>query len=215
MKTTLLSIILTSIFFINCSKPSPEKGHGSGNPTTEKKEVKTPKNENFDFKVSVAAKDDENRPVQLKINIFKNNKGFQEIIYTPGTWPAVEDSLSLNRINYFLSGEKIKEGIENYHDFIIADFNFDQLEDFAILYDSGGNGGPVYSYYFQDKNDGTFKMDKEFPLNEGAFPKIIDSNNKTLTTIAPLGCCKINTTIFQLKENKWNILSSKEQDMKR
>lgn len=122
--------------------------------------------------------------------------------------------MSVKRINYFSSDKKIKEGVENYHDFIIADFNFDNLEDFAILYDFGGNGGPLYSYYFQDKKDDTFKTEKQFPLNEGPFPKNIDRNNNTLTISGPRGCCKVSTTIFQLKDNKWDVLSSKEEDMK-
>lgn len=209
MKITLL-IILLSLCFWGCNKTSLKKEIF----TQSKVENQISKNEDIKFTISLVDKDSDSRPSKLKINILKNNKNFQQIIYSPSTWPTIKDSLNVNQINYFVPGKKIIEGIENYHDFIIADFNFDNLEDFAILYDFGGSGGPVYSYYFQDKNDGSFKTEKTFLLNEGPFPKIIDKKSKTLTISTTKGCCKTSTTIFQLKNNKWDVISSKEEDMK-
>ncbi|AKK72655.1 hypothetical protein OK18_08495 [Chryseobacterium gallinarum] len=80
-------------------------------------------------------KDQNNRPSSLKIEIIKNSKNFQNITYNPSTWPVIKDSLALTRANYFANDAVINEGVEHFHDFITADFNFDGREDFAILYD--------------------------------------------------------------------------------
>lgn len=168
----------------------------------------------FQFSVSLVERDKDNRPSKLKIKVLENNKHSQDILYSPSIWSAVEDSLIINQIDYFSAPVPIREGIESYHDFIIADLNFDNLQDFAILYDIGGNAGPVYSYYFQNEK-GKFNINKDFPLNHGPFPKVINKKDKTLTIKNPLGCCKISTTVFQSKENnKWETISSKEEEMK-
>ncbi|MFP3590566.1 XAC2610-related protein [Chryseobacterium sp. SIMBA_038] len=165
-------------------------------------------NLNYSFSISILEKDTDNKPTTINIEIKQNNKIVQEIKYNPSFWSYID----FKPINYFNTGLQLQEGIESYHNFITADFNFDDLEDFAILYDSGGNGGPVYSYYFQNKK-GEFKELKDFPLNEGSFPKEINKKDNTLTISGPIGCCKIETTIFQLKNSKWNIISSKQENM--
>lgn len=179
------------------------------------KNVITKKIENKpSFSFNLLKKDSDERPSEIKIEITQNNKITQIIIYKPDTWQIAEEPFKVRQINYFKNDIQIKEGIENFHEFITGDFNFDNLEDFAILYDFGGNGGPSYSYYFQNKN-GEFNLQKVFPLNQGYFPKKIDHVNQTLTTISPIGCCKTLTTIFNLnKSNFWKVISEKEEDMK-
>lgn len=62
---------------------------------------------------------------------------------------------------------------------------------------------------------GKFNLSDKFPLNQGPFPKIRNNTNHTLTISLPIGCCKIETTIFKLKENgEWEMISSKEENMK-
>lgn len=205
-KSVILVLLISSLSCRNHS--NNDIGKELNNNSFEKK-VEEDKSyfNNLDFVVSLIKTDEDDRPSKFKIKITRKNKTSQDIIYSPGIWPAINDSINLTRIDYFNSDNEIKEGIENYHDFIVADFNFDDLKDFAILYDYGGNGGPIYSYFFQNK-DGKFTEDEKFPLNKGFFPKIMDKTNKKLTIIRPQGCCKTNTTIFQLKGNKWKIVSS-------
>lgn len=205
-KSVMLVLLISSLSCRNHS--NNDIGKELNNNSFEKKveEDKSYFND-LDFVVSLIKTDEDDRPSKFKIRITRENKTSQDIIYSPGIWPAINDSINLTRIDYFNSDNEIKEGIENYHDFIVADFNFDNLKDFAILYDYGGNGGPIYSYFFQNK-DGKFTEDEKFPLNKGFFPKTMDKTNKRLTIIRPQGCCKTNTTIFQLKDNKWKIVSS-------
>ncbi|MCE3296345.1 MAG: repeat protein [Crocinitomicaceae bacterium] len=74
-----------------------------------------------------------------------------------------------------------KEVTDNdFGDFIVADFNFDSREDFAFKSGSGGNGGPVYTYYVKGKN-GKFKRDAFLSDSLAMFPAIIDPVNKLLT----------------------------------
>jgi len=180
----------------------------------EKKIISNKKQNGPAFSFKLLKKDGDNRPREIITEITLNNKISQTITYKPNFWQVAEEPFEVSQINYFQNNTAIKEGVENFHDFIIGDYNFDGLEDFAILYDSGGNGGPSYAYYFQNNNE-EFYLDQDFLLNQGSFPKKIDHINHTLTTIVPIGCCKTSTTIFQLdKNNGWNVISQKEEDMK-
>lgn len=115
--------------------------------------------------------------------------------------------------DWILGKTKTNEGIENYHQFIVADYNFNGLEDFAILNYEASNAGPQYAFFLQN-NKKQFKKQDAFPLQGSFFPKIIDPENKTLTISGPVGCCKINTTIYHLKpDNQWKMISSVEKKM--
>ncbi|MBE0393765.1 hypothetical protein [Flavobacterium sp. PL002] len=75
----------------------------------------------------------------------------------------------------------------------VSDYNFDGLEDFTIMLDVGGNSGPIFSYFFQNKNN-KFIKDQTFKFQDGSLPNKIDAENKTLT---------FGSIIFQLKDNNW------------
>lgn len=204
MKITLY--ILTLICLFSCEQKTNSELKRVNN--NSQKQAGNPIQAKQDYSFSIVEKDADNKPVKMNIEIKQNNKIIQEIKFNPGFWSYND----YNPINYFNNDLPLQEGIENYHNFITADFNFDNLEDFAILYDSGGNGGPVYSFFIQNKK-GKFEKFTDFPLNEGPFPKEINKKDKKLTISGPIGCCKIETTIFQLKNTKWNIISSKQENM--
>jgi hypothetical protein len=162
----------------------------------------------------IISQDNENgisEKVQIDIEN-KKSKSHQKIKYNFNSFTTSE--IPCSSISYFNNMIKIDEGIENFHNFILGDFNFDGLEDFAYLFDSGGNGGPSFTYFFQNKNN-EFLEAKEFPLQQSYFPKEINNKDKTLTLRGPIGCCKIEITVYQLnKNNKWIILNSKEESIK-
>ncbi|MBV6878682.1 hypothetical protein NG800_002220 [Epilithonimonas ginsengisoli] len=213
MKKKYIIVSVTFACLLSCQKaeklavPKPKI-------SIEKKIISNKKQNSPAFTFKILKKDGDDRPIEIKIEITRNNKISQTITYKPNFWQVAEEPFEVSQISYFQNNTPIKEGVENFHDFIIGDYNFDGLEDFAILYDSGGNGGPSYAYYFQNNNE-EFYLDQDFLLNQGSFPKKIDHINHTLTTIVPVGCCKTSTTIFQLdKNNGWNVISEKEEDMK-
>ena len=73
----------------------------------------------------------------------------------------------------------------DFGDIIIADFNFDTLEDIALKNSSGGNGGPTYNYYLQN-GVGKFVLDNYLSNTMEFFPLFI---NKKKENINHAGSC--------------------------
>jgi len=150
----------------------------------------------LNFKIEASEyEDEENKrnPTAAWIIISKkdNSSKAQEIRFEPNSWVTVSNI----PCNYL----KIK------------DYNFDGLEDFSFIWDVGGNAGPLFQYFFQNKN-GEFVEDEKFPLQQGLLPEDINARNKTLTTINSIGCCKINTVIYKLLETgEWDVISKIEE----
>ena len=65
-------------------------------------------------------------------------------------------------------------------EFIVADFNFDGLADFAITNSAGGNQGSTFNYFLQ-RNDGTYYTDDYLTKKIRRIP-FIDKKNKCLTS---------------------------------
>lgn len=61
------------------------------------------------------------------------------------------------------------------------------------MFDDEGNSGPMFSFFFQNKEN-RFIKDQEFKFQEGPFPNKIDIENKILT---------FGSLIFKLKKSKW------------
>jgi hypothetical protein len=91
-----------------------------------------------------------------------------------------------------------------FGDLIIADFNFDNLEDFAVKNDSGGNGGPTYNFYIQDENK-KFKLDKFLTTEMEFFPTKFILKNKRLVTYVHANAYQLseNTFEYNVKTKKW------------
>jgi hypothetical protein len=102
--------------------------------------------------------------------------------------------------------------VDNYEgDFVVADFNFDNKNDFAIINDMGGNGGTFYSYYIQeDKNK--FIEDKFLTDSVTYFPTI-DKKNRTLTTHVHAGVCWMGEHIYTQTKSGWKQLSHRRLDI--
>lgn len=107
------------------------------------------------------------------------------------------------------------EVVDNdYGDLIIADFNFDGLDDIAVIKDSGGNGGPLYNFYTQGKN-GRFYFDKFLSEKMEFFPTKINSQDKTLVTYVHAGVCGLSEMIYSYnsKTSTWQRISHKIIDI--
>lgn len=83
----------------------------------------------------------------------------------------------------------------DFGDLIVADFNFDGLDDIAVIKDSGGNGGPIYNFYTQGKN-GRFYFDKFLSDKMEFFPANINSKGQTLVTYVHAGVCGLSEMIY-------------------
>ncbi len=163
----------------------------------------------FQYYLQFLSKGEENN--KLKISIYnKETSEVQEIYYQPR---CIFDFESLcSEVSYFKNNKKIDEGLEGHHNFIIADYNFDGLEDFAILKDVGGGGGSWFTYFFQDKY-GKFREDNFFPLNDvSSFPFEINPKDKTIKIGHPVGAMKAWSAVFQLKDEGWEMIHSETED---
>lgn len=113
---------------------------------------------------------------------------------------------SRNNVKSFITGKnKGKESIDNnFGDLIVADFNFDSKEDFAVINDSGGNNGPLYTFYLQNEK-GRFSKDQFLTDTVIFFPSKINLKNKSLTTRVHADICGFNETVYQFnsKSNRW------------
>ena len=109
--------------------------------------------------------------------------------------------------SYITKQNKNMEAPDNdYGDFIVADFNFDGKDDFAIKYDSGGNAGSIYVFYIQQDNM-LFKKDIFLSNHVEFFPIDIDSKSKTVTTHAHADVYGYYESVFRFntKTKKWKM----------
>lgn len=86
--------------------------------------------------------------------------------------------------SYTTGFNKDKEATDNeFGNIIIADLNFDGLEDLAIKREQGGNGGPLYNFYFQDKK-GEFVINEFLSISMQYFPyKILKEKNMLVVSV--------------------------------
>lgn len=70
-------------------------------------------------------------------------------------------------------------GDNSFGAIVIADLNFDQREDLAIINSNGGNGGDCYNFYLQQAG-GTFLENKYLRDSMSYFPFEIDRANQQL-----------------------------------
>jgi len=104
--------------------------------------------------------------------------------------------------SYLTGVNRDKQVADNYAgDFIVADFNFDNKNDFAIINDMGGNGGTFYSYYLQQDKD-KYVEDRFLTDSVTYFPAI-NKANRTLTTLVHAWSCGNSEDIYTLQGAKW------------
>jgi hypothetical protein len=96
----------------------------------------------------------------------------------------------------------------NYGDLVVADFNFDGKEDFAVIRESGVSQGPLYSFYIQSASN-VFNYDKYLSETVVYFPEI-NRKKRTLTIYTLAGSIGVSERIYKLdKLNKWKLVSKK------
>jgi len=117
------------------------------------------------------------------------------------------DSSFFDVRSYITGYNKNKIPVDQYYgELIIADLNFDNKEDFAVIYDIGFYNGPKADFYLQNSNN-LFILDS-FLTNKIWFPDKIDKSNKTLTFGTIIGFRGYNEEIikYETKTNSWKVL---------
>ncbi len=90
-----------------------------------------------------------------------------------------------------------------FGDIVVADLNFDKREDIAVVRDAGGNGGPLYAYYFQSSS-GVFEIDTFLSNNMPYFPIEINSADSILKNSYHCGATCVNSDVFTISSKTGN-----------
>lgn len=101
-----------------------------------------------------------------------------------------------------------KRAVSDYFgELIIADLNFDGLEDFATPVDHGCSNGSHQAFYIQDKN-GSFTLNQFLTDSVIWFPEEINVKKKTFTTITSAGGYGVGfiTYQFDTSSQKWSMI---------
>ncbi|MFD2718582.1 XAC2610-related protein [Hymenobacter monticola] len=143
----------------------------------------------------------------VTISVFdkQNQKLLQNISY-PSTHFFSNVYRRCNAVRSYSTGtNKNTPATDNdYGDFIVADFNFDGKDDFAAKNDSGGNGGPTYNYYIQNRT-GKFVIDHFLTQYVAHFPYKISKQQKTLATLVHANADQLKGAAYQFDsaKNEW------------
>ena len=142
--------------------------------------------------------------IEITVTIIsKKDKSSKEITLIPTT-ALVYNDCEYEAVTSCITNVFPPKIINNdFGNFVVADLNFDSLEDIGIKDDNMGYGGARYVYYIQDTL-GNFKK-HAFLTNEMAyFPVEINPKNKTLITNI-LASNGYNENIFQYnpQTKKW------------
>jgi hypothetical protein len=144
--------------------------------------------------------------ISVYIIIKTTEKTIQSIRFSSNFLLGDSSFVCCNNVRSYTTGKNINaEVIDNdYGDLIVADFNFDNKEDFAIKREEGGNGGPLYNFYIQAENT-TFTLDKYLSQTMIWFPANIDKGKRTLTTVVHANAYQMSETTYKYDPptNKW------------
>ncbi|KGO86597.1 hypothetical protein Q765_10255 [Flavobacterium rivuli WB 3.3-2 = DSM 21788] len=170
---------------------------------------------NLDFTISVKRFKVNNRNIDsCKITVEVKHKlsPKKQIINFSSGYMFSNDFTDCKDVRSYITGiGKNAEVLDNaYGDFIVADFNFDGKEDFAVKNDSGGNGGPFYNYYLQDTK-GIFVLDSFLTNTMIYFPSIIDKKHKTLVTLVHANAVSVSESTYQFtfETGKWKEIKNR------
>ncbi|RZJ67019.1 MAG: hypothetical protein EOO50_07080 [Flavobacterium sp.] len=167
------------------------------------------------FKLTYFEKSDGKKPLQHFWTIVIYDKKMKRLdsIVQP-VYVLLSSMVDLNNVRSYATGinENMQAPDNYYGDFVVADFNFDAKNDFAILNDMGGNGGPFYSFYIQQQ-DKTFSSDRFLQDSMTYFPTKIDKQKQQLVTYVHAGVCWVGEHKYEKIGNGWKQVSHKRIDV--
>lgn len=107
-----------------------------------------------------------------------------------------------------ITGKNFKKRVvdDYFGELVIADLNFDGLEDFATPIDYGCDNGSHQAFYIQDEN-GSFTLNIYLTDSVIWFPQEINVKKKTFKTITNAGSFGVcyKTFLFDTTSQKWKL----------
>ncbi len=163
-------------------------------------------NMSVNFNVYTNVEGEDSSVVQVVVTSKRDEKTIDSILLTTTHYCNMHFSSDTNVRSYTTYVNKDREIIDDYYgDIIVADFNFDGLDDITILREPS-NAMDRYAFYIQSK-EGKFKPNTFLNDSVQCFPSLFDADKKQLTTYIRVGCCNISEHIYQLQRNKWREIS--------
>lgn len=169
----------------------------------------------FDLVLSILSKPDYKKKMDwltLRMYILDKDSVCRDTLRLPLHWIYNCHYTSTDNFrSYCTKVNANKQVVDNdFGEIIVADFNFDGLEDIAAMNDSGGNGGPLYTYFIQDS---TFQFHVDYYLtNEMTFfPTIILPERKLLINSVHANAYGNNWSTYKYfpESKKWKHMRSK------
>lgn len=157
--------------------------------------------------------------VSREINVYsKNNsliqKIYPELLMRP--W-YFDDNYPLRKSKSFITRKNAYyDDIDNYcGEIVVADLNFDGLEDFATPVNSGADNGPHYAFYIQNELN-KFKLNNYLTENVVWFPEKINDSLMTLTNEIPGSVYYLYTHSYKYDtiSKKWKKVKSYSIDIR-
>lgn len=115
-----------------------------------------------------------------------------------------------NARSYSTSYRTHEEVVNGYEgDIIVADLNFDHLDDIAVISDVGFTTSSLYRYFVQTGGR-TFKPEPYLSDSVSYFPNKIDPIRQQLVTRVPAGVCCLGVHTYQLgnANRQWRQIAS-------
>lgn len=109
----------------------------------------------------------------------------------------------------YITGKDVNKEVQDnfFGRLVVADFNFDNREDFAVMNDVGASTGAIYTYYLQDANH-KFKPDIFLSDTMSFFPDKIDPINKVLVNHVHANAYEMGESTYKLnaKTGRWKLI---------
>lgn len=130
------------------------------------------------------------------------------LVITPWYFPANEDQLMLSKS--YINGKNVTSlCVDNYcGELVVADLNFDGLEDFATPVDEGASNGSHYAFYIQEAK-GRFVFNTFLTEKVIWFPSTITDSGRTFTTEVPCGASCLMYSLYEYLPTKKKWVKSK------
>ncbi len=165
----------------------------------------------FDFRTRLVY-DEKSGISTISVDIIdKSQRGNIQTVTIKGEGFYADSFSACNSVRSYTTNvnDDLPSGGENDSgNLIVADFNFDGREDFALKRDKGGNGGPLYEFYVQSA-DKKFHSDKFLTDTMEFFPLKVDAKKKRLTTLVHANAYQMCKQVYQYdpKSAKWKLVS--------
>lgn len=167
----------------------------------------------YDILTSVSRFDNQNKLAKdsCRIEIRLREKVSRKIKFLSSIHPGYSNDLTLRMFDedYVLCGNvrsyvtglnvNLKVTDNDFGDIVVADVNFDGLEDIVIKKGWEGNAGPTYKFFLQ-QNDSTFSESGYLSNEVEFFPIKIDRQNKELITLVRANSVAEEKTVYKLND---------------